>query len=500
MGLKAGIEKKLSIPAAAPAPSKEGRIRELACRSAKSMDRSAHAIDSELVCHRVMHNTSPADVFPARFELRFDEHDGLQGGHRALSHRGDHRRQDQSGRNERHVHGYKPDSPGQIAGFEVTGVGTLQQGHAGISAQAFGDLPIAGIDRDDAGRAMLQHAVRKTAGGGADIDAVTPGEIDLPLDQCGFQLQPAPADVALFFPQHAQQRSVLDSAPGLLYFLLVDEHAPGENERLRPFPRRRQTMLDQQLIQAVPHLEWEGFLSLRRYAAHCIRCFLGTLVWLFPWCNRRMGSAQAMPDKTPNPIGQPERSTISDANLKDRMSDGSTSAVNDDSALLQRVRQGDQTAMAEVFDRYSRAVYSVALRILKDSGHAEDVMQEIFFQIWRNSDSFVQGRGSLGAWLVVVARNRSIDLLRRRKPTDSVEDVVLASSCNLAAEAEHNAMIEKVQKVLQDLPAEQQKSMEMAFFEGLSHSEIAERTGDPLGTVKTRIRLALITLRKAFQA
>jgi RNA polymerase sigma-70 factor (ECF subfamily) len=212
-----------------------------------------------------------------------------------------------------------------------------------------------------------------------------------------------------------------------------------------------------------------------------------------------MGSAPAMPDKTPNPIGQPERSTISDASQKDRMADGTISPATEDGALLQRVRRGDQTAMAEVFDRYGRAVYSVALRILKDSGHAEDVMQEIFFQIWRNSDSFVQGRGSLGAWLVVVARNRSIDLLRRRKPTDSVDDVVLASHCNLAAEAEHNAMIEKVRKVLQDLPAEQQRSMELAFFEGLSHAEIAERTGDPLGTVKTRIRLALITLRKAFQ-
>jgi RNA polymerase sigma-70 factor (ECF subfamily) len=213
-----------------------------------------------------------------------------------------------------------------------------------------------------------------------------------------------------------------------------------------------------------------------------------------------MGSASAMPDKTPNPIGQPERSTIRDASQKGGMADGITSAAAEESALLQRIRQGDQTAMAELFDRYGRAVYSVALRILKDSGHAEDVMQEIFFQIWRNSDSFVQGRGSLGAWLVVVARNRSIDLLRRRKPTDSVDDVVLASPCNLAEEAEHNAMMEKVRKVLQDLPAEQQRSMELAFFEGLSHAEIAERTGDPLGTVKTRIRLALITLRKAFQS
>lgn len=206
-----------------------------------------------------------------------------------------------------------------------------------------------------------------------------------------------------------------------------------------------------------------------------------------------------MPDNTPNPIGDPDRSTIRDSNpgLKDR---GAAATASDDAALLQRVRQGDSSAMAEVFDRYSRAVYSVALRILKDTGHAKDVMQEIFFQLWRNSESFVPGRGSLAAWLIVVARNRSIDLLRRRKPTDSVEDVVLPSSFNLASQAEHNALIEKVQKVLKDLPAEQQRSMELAFFEGLSHSEIAEKTGDPLGTVKTRIRLALMTIRKAFQA
>jgi RNA polymerase sigma-70 factor (ECF subfamily) len=207
-----------------------------------------------------------------------------------------------------------------------------------------------------------------------------------------------------------------------------------------------------------------------------------------------------MPDKIPNPIGDPARSTTRATSTNQKTANGTADTASDDATLLQRVRQGDQAAMAVVFDRYGRAVYSVALRILKDTGHAEDVMQEIFFQVWRNSDSFVQGRGSLGAWLVVVARNRSIDLLRRRKPTDSVEDVVLTSPCNLASEAEHNALIEKVQKVLKDLPQEQQRSMELAFFEGLSHSEIAEKTGDPLGTVKTRIRLALITLRRAFSA
>ncbi|HEY0759373.1 MAG TPA: sigma-70 family RNA polymerase sigma factor [Acidisarcina sp.] len=165
-----------------------------------------------------------------------------------------------------------------------------------------------------------------------------------------------------------------------------------------------------------------------------------------------------------------------------------------------RIRQGDSSAMAELFDRYSRIVYSVAMRVLRDPGHAEDVTQEIFLRIWRTPESFVSGRGTLGAWLVVVARNRSIDFLRRRRPGDSVEDVVLASPLDLAGESERNMMIEKVRTVLKGLPSEQRKSIELAFFEGLSHTEIAQQTGDPLGTVKTRIRLALISIRKALKA
>lgn len=171
-----------------------------------------------------------------------------------------------------------------------------------------------------------------------------------------------------------------------------------------------------------------------------------------------------------------------------------------DLALLDRVRVGDQGAMTEVFDRYSTVVYSVALRVLRDQGQAEDVVQEVFLQIWKNASSFVQDRGSLGAWLVVIARNRAIDHLRRRKPADSVEDVVLASSIDVASEAERNNLMERVRSVLDTLPREQQQSMQLAFFEGLSHSEIAERTGDPLGTVKTRIRQALISIRKALTA
>ncbi len=174
--------------------------------------------------------------------------------------------------------------------------------------------------------------------------------------------------------------------------------------------------------------------------------------------------------------------------------------TQDDASLLALVQLGDEGAMASIFDRYSKVVYSVALRVLRDPASAEDVLQEIFMQVWRNPESFIATRGSLGGWLAVVSRNRSIDQLRRKKPTDSVDDVALASPYNLADEAERNNMMEKARSAIHLLPKEQRKTLEMAFFDGLTHSEIAEMTGDPLGTVKTRIRSALLTLRKAFQA
>jgi RNA polymerase sigma-70 factor (ECF subfamily) len=172
----------------------------------------------------------------------------------------------------------------------------------------------------------------------------------------------------------------------------------------------------------------------------------------------------------------------------------------DDASLLALVQRGDESAMASLFDRYSKVVYSVALRVLRDPASAEDVLQEIFMQIWRSPDSFVATRGSLGGWLAVVSRNRSIDALRRKRPMDSVDDIALASPYNLSEEAERNSMMERAREIIVTLPAEQRKTLEMAFFDGLTHSEIAEMTGDPLGTVKTRIRSALLSLRKAFQA
>ncbi len=203
-----------------------------------------------------------------------------------------------------------------------------------------------------------------------------------------------------------------------------------------------------------------------------------------------------MTENPSNPVKTSSRTSDRDSTRGDETG---VNRVSDD-LLLQRVKDKDQQAMAVIFDRYGGMVYSVALRVLKDPGQAEDLMQDILFQVWKQPNSFVSGRGSLGAWLAVVTRNRAVDVLRRRRPTDPVNEVVLVSNTNLASEVERNSMMEKVRIVLNGLPAEQQKSVEMAFFEGMTHAEIAARTGDPLGTVKTRIRAALMSVRKAIQA
>jgi RNA polymerase sigma-70 factor (ECF subfamily) len=167
--------------------------------------------------------------------------------------------------------------------------------------------------------------------------------------------------------------------------------------------------------------------------------------------------------------------------------------------MVTGLKSGDQSAMAALYDRYSSIVYSVALRVLGDTGAAEDVLQEVFLQLWRNPGAFDAARGSLGAWLAVITRNRAIDSLRKRRPETDIEDVVLSVAPDLAGDAERSRAAEKVRGVLVAMPAPQRSALEMAYFEGMSHSEIADKTGEPLGTIKTRIRSGLIALRKAFQ-
>jgi RNA polymerase sigma-70 factor (ECF subfamily) len=170
-----------------------------------------------------------------------------------------------------------------------------------------------------------------------------------------------------------------------------------------------------------------------------------------------------------------------------------------DTALVSAIRAGDPGAMALLYDRYGSVVYSVALRVLGDTGSAEDVLQEVFMQLWRNPNAFDSSRGSLAPWLAVIARNRAIDAIRKRHPETDVADVVISVEPDMAGDAERGRAMEKVREALSAMPAAQRSALEMAYFEGLSHSEIAAKTGEPLGTIKTRIRSGLLSLRKVFQ-
>ena len=156
--------------------------------------------------------------------------------------------------------------------------------------------------------------------------------------------------------------------------------------------------------------------------------------------------------------------------------------------------------MTLLYDRYSSIVYAVALRVLGDTGAAEDVLQEVFLQLWRNPGAFDSNRGNLGPWLAVIARNRAIDGLRKRRPETDIADVVVSVELDIAGDAERARAMEKVRGALGTMPAAQRSALEMAYFEGLTHIEIAAKTGEPLGTIKTRIRTGLLALRKTFVA
>jgi RNA polymerase sigma-70 factor, ECF subfamily len=166
--------------------------------------------------------------------------------------------------------------------------------------------------------------------------------------------------------------------------------------------------------------------------------------------------------------------------------------------LVSAIRSGDEQAMAQLYERYSSIVYSVALRVLGDSGAAEDILQEVFMQLWRSPNVFDATRGSLPGWLAVITRNRAIDSLRKRRPEADITDLVVSIEPDLAGAAESSRALEKIRGALGGMARPQRSALEMAFFEGLTHTEIAEKTGEPLGTIKTRIRAGLLTLRKAF--
>ncbi len=175
-----------------------------------------------------------------------------------------------------------------------------------------------------------------------------------------------------------------------------------------------------------------------------------------------------------------------------------------DLRLVGRLASGDLDAAGELYDRHAAKVLALARRILRDDGDAEDVVQEVFSQAWRTATRYEAGRGTVAGWLLMIARTRAIDRLRARQARpDTTGDVLLdrmpgptapASDTLIASE-----LFARVRRSLITLPAEQRTALELAYFEGLSQSEIAARLAAPLGTIKTRIRTALTTLRRSLQ-
>ena len=172
-----------------------------------------------------------------------------------------------------------------------------------------------------------------------------------------------------------------------------------------------------------------------------------------------------------------------------------------DEELARRLQKREETAMADLYDRYGRLAWSVIVAIVRDNSLAEDLVQETFLRVWNRIQFFEPGRGALGPWLLAIARNRAIDHVRSvgsRMDKSSVElDVTSHPSLFVDMERElvnkdHGRLIGDA---LKKLNANQQRVIELAYYEGLSQTEMAERMGQPLGTVKTWVRTALITLR-----
>jgi RNA polymerase sigma-70 factor, ECF subfamily len=185
----------------------------------------------------------------------------------------------------------------------------------------------------------------------------------------------------------------------------------------------------------------------------------------------------------------------------------STTAPRDerlaDQAALVRLARGDQSALAELYDRHARPIYSLALRILREQADAEDVVQEVFAQAWNQAARFDTSRGAVAAWLLMMARSRAIDRLRaRRSRPDTASDAEAVERMPDATVRQDlqllsSEQVELLKTALTGLPAPQREALELAYYEGLTHTEIADRLSEPLGTVKTRIRQAVIRLRES---
>jgi RNA polymerase sigma-70 factor (ECF subfamily) len=174
-----------------------------------------------------------------------------------------------------------------------------------------------------------------------------------------------------------------------------------------------------------------------------------------------------------------------------------------DRALMARVEARDTDALAELYDRHSARLLGLARRILGESGEGEEVLQEVFLFAWRAASSFDPSRGNVLTWLLIATRSRAIDRVRSRKSASrpelrSLEDIGEgpASRDDVEGASAGRQWEQICRGAVGELPEDQRRALELAYFEGLTQQEIADRTGTPLGTVKTRVRLGLMKLRE----
>jgi RNA polymerase sigma-70 factor (ECF subfamily) len=175
-----------------------------------------------------------------------------------------------------------------------------------------------------------------------------------------------------------------------------------------------------------------------------------------------------------------------------------------DRAVLVRIADGELDALEDLYDRYKTMAYSIAYRITKDATLAEDVVQDAYLGAWRNAARYVEGRGSVKTWLLSIVHHRAIDAIRRRRPTSELPDVETPPPGVLTApdvwpEVSAGLDAETVRGALGGLSDVQREAIELAYFGGLTQQEIAERTGAPLGTVKSRMRLGLLAMRRTLE-
>ena len=177
-----------------------------------------------------------------------------------------------------------------------------------------------------------------------------------------------------------------------------------------------------------------------------------------------------------------------------------------DRAILNRVAGGDPSALATLYDRHGRGVYSLACRIVTDRADAEDVVQEVFTQAWQQASRYDHGRATVTGWLLMMTRARAIDRVRARaaRPApSSASDTALPdlpdAGPGMEAEAISAESAARLRQALGELPEAQRRTIELAYYEGLTQTDIAEKLQEPLGTVKTRMRSALQKLRAALQ-